>query len=101
MSEYLKAAAPSIVAAIALIFYLNSSSVEDISCKGLRGTEQCEWAVIQRLENTGSMHLSIKYEGNGVFTGYATKIGSGPTFQWQLATDCDCEIINAGAKLIR
>ena len=65
------------------------------------GTEQCESAVIQRLESTGSMHLGMKYEGNGVFTGYASKYGSGPTFQWSMATDCNCNIINANTDLIK
>ena len=65
------------------------------------GTEQCESAVIQRLESTGSMHLGIQYKGNGVFTGYATKYGSGPTFKWSMKTDCNCEIINSNTDLIK
>lgn len=65
------------------------------------GTEQCESAVIQRLESTGSMHLGIRYEGNGVFTGYATKYVSGPTFKWSMKTDCNCEIINSNTDLIK
>ena len=69
-------------------------------CTG-RGTEQCESAVIQRLESTGSMRLGIRYEGNGVFTGYATKYGSGPTFKWSMKTDCNCEIINSNTDLIK
>ena len=69
-------------------------------CTG-RGTEQCESAVIDRLESTGKLYLSITFQGDGVFQGTATEIGSGPTFQWSMTTNCDCEIINAGTKLIR
>ena len=69
-------------------------------CTGT-GTEQCESAVIDRLESTGKMYLSISYQGNGVFQGTATEYGSGPTFQWSMATDCDCDIINANTRIIK
>ena len=89
------------VAVIVFVAYSISSFPEKKKeeVKKCIGSKKCESAVIQRLESTGSMHLSIKYKGNGVFTGYATKYGSGPTFEWLMKTDCECEIIEANVGL--
>ncbi len=76
----------------------SSSSINKGSCSG---SESCIDKVRQNFTNTGKQILSEHYLGNGKFGISFLDISRGQTYNSEVSTDCNCNILNVNVHLMR